>query len=105
MKVLIIIPAYNEAGNIGQVVNKVIENYPQYDYIVINDASRDKTQEICIKKGYHFIDQPINLGIGGTVQNGYQYALENDYDIVSIQPVDMFPWTSHVECVAVLSLK
>ena len=81
MKTLIIIPAYNEAGNIGQVVDKVVVNYPQYDYIVINDASRDKTRETCIEKGYQFIDQPINLGIGGTVQNGYQYALENDYDI------------------------
>lgn len=81
MKVLIIIPAYNEGGNIEQVVDNLINCYPQYDYIVINDASVDNTREVCTKKGYRFIDQPINLGIGGTVQNGYQYALENDYDI------------------------
>ena len=81
MKVLIIIPAYNEAGNIETVVDNIIENYPQYDYIVVNDASKDKTREICIQRGYHYLDQPINLGIGGTVQNGYQYALENDYDV------------------------
>lgn len=81
MKVLIIIPAYNEEGNIEQVVDNLIENYPQFDYIVVNDASSDTTAEICRKRGYHFLNQPINLGIGGTVQNGYQYALENNYDI------------------------
>lgn len=81
MKVLIIIPAYNEAGNIEKVVDNLIENYPQYDYVVVNDCSSDQTREICLRRGYHFLDQPINLGIGGTVQNGYQYALENDYDV------------------------
>lgn len=80
MRVLIIIPAYNEAGNIEQVVDNLIRNYPQYDYIVVNDCSTDGTGEICIRNGYRFLDQPINLGIGGTVQNGYQYALEHDYD-------------------------
>lgn len=81
MKVLIIIPAYNEAGNIEKVVDNLIENYPRYDYVVVNDCSSDQTREICLRRGYHFLDQPINLGIGGTVQNGYQYALEHDYDV------------------------
>lgn len=81
MKVLIIIPAFNEAGNIEKVVDNLIENYPLYDYIVVNDCSSDQTREICLRRGYHFLDQPINLGIGGTVQNGYQYALEHDYDV------------------------
>lgn len=78
---MIIIPAYNEAGNIEKVVDNLIENYPRYDYIVVNDCSSDQTREICLQRGYHFLDQPINLGIGGTVQNGYQYALEHDYDV------------------------
>lgn len=81
MKALIIIPAYNEAGNIEKVVDNLIKNYPQYDYIVVNDCSSDQTREICLRRGYHFLDQPINLGIGGTVQNGYQYALEHNYDV------------------------
>lgn len=81
MKVLIIIPAFNEAGNIEKVVDNLIENYPLYDYIVVNDCSSDQTRGICLRRGYHFLDQPINLGIGGTVQNGYQYALEHDYDV------------------------
>lgn len=81
MKVLIIIPAYNEAGNIEKVVDNLIKNYPQYDYIVINDCSSDETRAICMRRGFRFLDQPINLGIGGTVQNGYQYALEQGYDV------------------------
>ena len=81
MRVLIIIPAYNEAGNIEKVVDNLIQNYPQYDYIVVNDCSSDETKKICASRGYRFLDQTINLGIGGTVQNGYQYALEHDYDV------------------------
>lgn len=81
MRVLIIIPAYNEAGNVNKVADNIIQNYPQYDYVIVNDASNDSTKEICIHNQYCFLDQPINLGIGGTVQNGYQYALEHDYDV------------------------
>ena len=44
---LVIIPAYNEAANIERVVSHLAESFPQYDYIVINDGSRDKTAEIC----------------------------------------------------------
>ncbi len=80
-KILIIIPAYNEAGNIEKVVNNIKENYPQYDYVVINDGSKDETEAICIRNRYNFISLPLNLGIGGAVQTGYRYALQNDYDI------------------------
>lgn len=81
MKTLIIIPAYNEELNIQKVVNNIIENYPQYDYIVVNDGSTDHTREICDREQYCYIDLPINLGIGGAVQAGYRYACDNDYDI------------------------
>ena len=70
MKVLIIIPAYNEAENIKKVVDNLIENYPQYDYLIVNDCSKDSTEQICKKEGYNFISLPINLGIGGGVQAG-----------------------------------
>lgn len=81
MKTLIIIPAYNEAENIERVVENLKNNYPQYDYIVINDCSTDSTAEICKKNGYNYLSLPCNLGIGGGVQTGYKYALENNYDI------------------------
>lgn len=81
MKCLIIIPAYNEAGNIEKVINNLVQNYPQYDYIIINDGSTDETEKVCIREGYQVLNLPINMGIGGAVQTGYRYAKKNDYDI------------------------
>jgi len=81
MKILIIIPAYNEAMNIEKVVNELINEYSIYDYIIINDCSKDDTVKICKKNKFNYITLPINLGIGGGVQTGYKYALEHDYDI------------------------
>ncbi len=80
-KVLIIIPAYNEADNIEKVVDNLIENFPQYDYIIVNDGSRDDTAKVCTQNHYHVLNLPINMGIGGAVQTGYRYARENDYDM------------------------
>ncbi len=77
---LIMIPAYNEEGNIERVVNNLIENYPQFDYIVINDGSMDKTKEICRNNHFEMIDQPVNLGLSGTFHTGLKYAREHDYD-------------------------
>lgn len=81
MKVLVIIPAYNEAANIKTVVGNLIHNYPQYDYVVINDGSTDDTETICRQNGFNYISHPVNLGIGGGVQTGYLYAKRNNYDI------------------------
>ena len=80
-KVLIIIPAYREADNIENLVNSIIDYYPQYDYVIVNDGSKDTTRSICQKKRYNFIDLPINLGIGGAVQAGYIYAEREGYTI------------------------
>lgn len=80
MKILIIIPAYNEEENIERVVNNLIENYPQYDYVVVNDGSKDNTATICKNKGYNLIDLPMNLGLAGGFQTGIKYAYENRYD-------------------------
>lgn len=81
MKCLIIIPAYNEAESIEQVVDNLIENFPQYDYLIVNDGSTDNTAKICRENGYQVTNLPINMGIGGAVQTGYRYAYANDYDI------------------------
>lgn len=80
MKCLIIIPAYNEAANIEKVINNIVQNYPQYDYVIINDGSTDKTAEVCANTGYQVLNLPINMGIGGAVQTGYRYAKKNNYD-------------------------
>ncbi len=80
-KVLIIIPAYNESENIEQVVERMMQQAPQYDYLVVNDCSTDTTLKICEKQKFQYLDLPINLGIGGAVQAGYVYADKNKYDI------------------------
>lgn len=81
MKKLIIIPAYNESESIENTVRDIIENAKDFDYVVINDCSKDNTREICEKNGFNIVNLPINLGIGGAVQTGYKYALQNGYDI------------------------
>ena len=81
MKKLIIIPAYNEEKNLLSVIEDILENAPGYDYVVINDASTDQTRRLCEEHQIHFLDLASNLGIGGAVQTGYQYALYEDYDI------------------------
>lgn len=80
-RILLIIPAYNEEENIESVVNNIQQNYPQYDYVIVNDGSRDRTEEICEDNEYRLLNLPLNLGIGGAVQTGYRYALKNHYDI------------------------
>lgn len=80
-KPLLIIPAFNEEANIEKVIRNLEKNYPQYDYVVINDGSADHTGEICEKNGYNVINLPINLGIGGAVQTGYRYAKKYGYSI------------------------
>ena len=81
MKKLIIIPAYNESESIEKTVRDIIENAPSFDYVVINDCSTDNTRQICEDNGFNIVNLPVNLGIGGAVQTGYKYALENGYDI------------------------
>lgn len=80
MKILIIIPAYNEADNIKRVVDNLILNFPQYDYLIVNDGSSDLTSEICRKYKYNIVDLPVNLGLAGAFQTGIKYAKYNNYD-------------------------
>ena len=81
MKKIIIIPAYNESESIEKTVEEIKAVAPGFDYVVINDCSKDNTGEICEKNGYNYISHPINLGIGGAVQTGYRYAYRNGYDV------------------------
>ena len=80
MRLLIIIPAYNEQDNLVKVVTKIQECCPQFDYIIINDGSTDNTMKICKKNNYNVVNLPINLGLAGAFQTGMKYALYNGYD-------------------------
>lgn len=80
MKLLLIIPAFNEEANIKRVVENIRQNYPAYDYVVINDGSTDRTSAICHENGYHIVDLPVNLGLAGAFQTGMKYAYYRHYD-------------------------
>ena len=77
---LIIIPAYNEEASIEAVVEDLIIKYPEYDYVIINDGSVDKTRDICLQRGFNILDLPINLGLSGAFQTGIKYAYEMGYE-------------------------
>lgn len=85
MKVLLIVPSYNEEDNVLDNYKRIIkynEKYKtNYDVIVVDDGSKDKTEKICRENNIPYISLIHNLGIGGAVQTGYKYAYENDYDI------------------------
>lgn len=76
------IPAYNEAENIERVVDNLINNYPQYDYVIINDGSTDDTRKICARRGFNFLDLPINTGLSGAIKSGMRYANYHGYNYV-----------------------
>jgi glycosyltransferase involved in cell wall biosynthesis len=81
LRKLVIIPAFNEAETLPSLVEELCLKAPDFDYVVVNDGSRDNTEEVCEENGIHCIDLPVNLGIGGAVQTGYVYAWRTGYDI------------------------
>lgn len=81
VRVLVIIPAYNEVENIKNTIIDLEGKNIDVDYIVINDCSVDGTLDVLKQSNAKYIDLPINLGIGGGVQTGYKYAYRNNYDI------------------------
>lgn len=81
MKILIIVPAYNEEASLPGVIRDLREHIPAAELLVINDGSRDATVRVARKLGVMVLDLPFNLGIGGAMQAGYRYAQRNGYDI------------------------
>ncbi len=81
MKILAIVPAYNEEASLPGVIRDLREHVPAADVLVVNDGSRDATVLVARKLGVMVLDLPFNLGIGGAMQAGYLYAERNGYDI------------------------
>lgn len=81
MKVLIIVPAYNEELNIEKTIKDLTDN-TKYDYLIINDCSKDNTKEVCEKNKFNILSLPINYGLTSGIQVGMKYAYQNGYDIV-----------------------
>ena len=80
MKVLLIIPAYNEALNIEKTVKDVTSN-TNYDYIIVNDCSKDNKKAVFERNNFHMISLPVNYGLTSGIQAGMKYAYQKGYDI------------------------
>lgn len=80
MKILLIIPAYNEADSLPSLLTELVD-YPQYDIVVINDASKDDTAKVAAQYNVPCVSLPVNLGLSGAVQTGFLYATEYQYDV------------------------
>ena len=81
-RVLVIIPAYNEAANISRVIQSVFEHAPDVDVLVINDGSRDETAYLAEEANAQVVSHPFNMGYGATCQTGFKYACRKGYDYV-----------------------
>lgn len=81
MKVLVIIPAYNEVDNLPYLLEELNHYRDLYDAVVVDDASTDRTVQIAQSHGVPVIRLAANLGIGGAVQAGFKYAVRNSYDV------------------------
>ncbi|MFE9253550.1 glycosyltransferase family 2 protein [Streptomyces sp. NPDC006879] len=80
-RVLIIMPAWNEAGCVADVVKDVSSTLPGADVLVVDDGSRDGTAEEARSAGATVLQLPYNLGVGGAMRLGYRYAQDRGYDV------------------------
>ena len=82
MRVLAIIPAYNEEESIVPTVEEFLATETGCDYLIVNDGSSDSTETVCQEHGYNYVSHPTNLGLTGGFQTGVKYALSHGYDAV-----------------------
>lgn len=82
MRVLAIIPAYNEEDSIVSTIDEFLLAQTGCDYLIVNDGSTDSTEAVCVQHGFTHVTHPTNLGLTGGFQTGVKYALEQGYDAV-----------------------
>lgn len=78
-RVLVIVPAWNEARNVGHTVTEIRQASPSYDVVVVDDGSGDETPEVARSAGATVISLPFNLGVGGAMRTGFTYAHRHGY--------------------------
>ena len=80
-RVLVILPAWNEAESIATVLAEISQKLPGVDALVVDDGSADDTARVAAEAGAVVVRLPYNLGVGGAMRLGYRYAFEHDYDV------------------------
>ena len=81
-------PAYNEGGNLPTVIPQVRAAAPDFDLVIVDDGSRDRTAAVAAKLGATVISLPVNLGYGGAIQTGFRYAVRCGYDLAVVIDAD-----------------
>ncbi|WP_045304586.1 glycosyltransferase family 2 protein [Saccharothrix sp. ST-888] len=80
-RVLIILPAWNEADGLSAVLGEIKQQLPYVETLVVDDGSADRTAEVAAAAGSAVARLPFNLGVGGAMRLGYRYAREHGYDV------------------------
>jgi glycosyltransferase involved in cell wall biosynthesis len=88
MNSLVIIPAFNEEMNLASVLGAVKATLPDYDIVVVNDGSKDRTKEVAYAAGADVVSHPVNIGYGAAVQTGFKYACKKGYALVVLLDAD-----------------
>ena len=81
-RLLVVVPALNEAASVGQVVSALHTHVPGADVVVVDDHSGDATAAAAAAAGAVVLTLPFTLGVGGAMRTGYTYALRHGYDVV-----------------------
>lgn len=81
MRLLAIVPCYNEEKSVAGVYRGIKAAWPEADVLVVNDGSADSTSRAASDAGARVLELPYNMGIGAAMQSGYLFALEDGYDV------------------------
>ena len=81
MRVLVVVPAYEEALSLGGLLDELRARAPGFDVLVVDDGSRDATSRVARERGAPVVRHAVNLGVGAALQTGFRYAVERGYDV------------------------
>jgi len=80
-RALVVIPALDEEESLPRILDEMRATAPDYDVLVIDDGSRDRTSEVARERGFPVVRHPFNLGVGAALQTGFRWAVARDYAI------------------------